>query len=136
MVALWRLRGLLWVVVVIGVGLFTGCGGDDDNIPGECVNACNVGCSRAAECQFFPASQLSVCVDSCKDTIERQGQATAQSCQNAATTFARATCAQLADLLGLRRGESGPRAENPGVEGSWSLAAVLQGLVEAMTQGN
>lgn len=137
MVALWRLRGLLWVVVVIGIGLFSGCGGgDDDDIPDECVSACNTGCSRAVACQFIPASELNACSEACVDTLEGNAQLTAQGCQNAAATFAGASCTQLADLLGLRRVDSTPRADGHGSEGTGSLAAVVQGLVKAVTQGN
>ena len=105
MIASRRLRGLLWVVVVIGIGLFNGCGGDDDDdddVPNECVSACNTGCARAASCQFISGSDINACSNSCVDTLEGNDAATPQSCQDAAVTFAGVSCNQLADLLGLR----------------------------------
>jgi hypothetical protein len=137
MVASWHLRGLLWVVVVIGMGLFSGCGdGDDNDIPDACVSACETGCGRAQACQFFPANELDDCVEACVDTIEMEAQATVQSCQNAEATFAGASCDELADLLGLRGVNGAQRAEGRGGEEPWSLTAIVQGLVKAMTQGN
>jgi hypothetical protein len=137
MVASWHRRGLLWVVVVIGIALFGGCGdGDDDDVPGECVNACNTGCARAQACQFFPASEVDDCSESCVDILEGNAQVTVQGCQDAAARFATASCNQLADLLGLQGVNRALRSEGHGDEKPWSLTAIVQGLVNAVTRGN
>ena len=126
----------LWSVLLLTLVVTWGCGGgDDDDIPSECINGCNVGCSRAVECQFIPASQVTACVNSCVDTIEDEGQATVQSCQSVTTTFLSATCPQLADLLGLPRNTSAPRSESPGAEEPGVFAIVVQGLITLLTQG-
>jgi hypothetical protein len=136
MIASRYLRGFLWVVVVIGFGLLNGCGGDDDDdIPGECVSACNTGCSRAASCQFISGSDLNACSDACVDNLRGDAQLTPQGCQNAAVAFAGASCSQLADILGLRSVDSAPRAEGRGDEAPSLFTTVLQGIIKALTPG-
>jgi len=138
MVATWRLRGLLGVVVVIGMSLFSGCGGDDNGVPGECVNACNSGCSRFVACGLLPTGELNACSETCVDALAREELATPQACQDAAAEIAQASCAELSDLLDelLDLLGGAPRAEGRGGEGTSLLETVVQVLVKIVTQGN
>lgn len=86
--------------ILIGCG--GGGGGDDrDSVPQLCRSYCSFTCSKAAGCGIFPASQVSVCDDSCIETLRSNG-ATASSCDQAGRRVTQASCSELRQILGQR----------------------------------
>lgn len=91
----------LLAIAVTGCG---GGGGDGDSVSSTCRSYCSFTCARAANCGFYPSSQIESCDDSCVETIESNGTSAAE-CDSAGERLAGVSCAQLGSILGLRRAE-------------------------------
>jgi hypothetical protein len=91
---------IIFAATVAGCG--GGGGGDDqESVPEICRSYCSFICTRAANCGYFPASEVAVCDDTCVSTIASNG-GTAAACDQRGAEVAAANCSQIGSMIGLR----------------------------------
>ncbi|MGE3537967.1 MAG: hypothetical protein AB7N91_11115 [Candidatus Tectimicrobiota bacterium] len=120
----------LWFALALALA---GCSSDDD-IPSECAQACDTACARAVTCGFLASNERGECTDTCIDVLEDTENLIAAGCRSAEQQFANASCAQLANDLGLRSATRASQDDKSTQAATGMLEVVLQAIIQSIMQ--
>jgi hypothetical protein len=93
-----------FLLTVVLVGGYAGCGGDGDGFPEECEVFCQTVCDKAFVCTNSPKieDQVQECLDLCQDTVEEEGYDASGVCADANSYVSALSCNDIFDISGIR----------------------------------
>ena len=92
----------LFLLAVVMVAGFAGCGGgDDDGPPDGCIAYCQNACNKFATCNYFSGDMVPTCVDACVDYLEDEDLTDEENCVGASSIFSALTCNQLNEMTDI-----------------------------------